>query len=806
MAPAEKDKTANGEPKPRRRPGRVPVSCAECRRLKLRCDRKVPCETCVKRGCSAICPEGSLTTGKGNRLALADAEELHKKIERLRDRCGKLEYALRTLQAAVSDEPHPLLREESSMDVPPSVGSSGSSPGGPLLTQEDEEILDAFGTLTLGIRGEARFFGQTSRSEYLIHAPTRTTPPADSFPRLSALLVAEAQLELDTPCRNTEIRHEIYALMPSLSQACRLCEIFMEYGQYIWFPMPRAELFDDILGSVYKTQPDSACNIASTHAFSVLYMVFALATLFDPNVAPYSVEAHEYYVLSRICLRCAPPIHDTTLHAIQSLLYQAQYLEMSDCEPAHTGSHKAWLTIGLAMKLGHGIGLHVNSTRWKLDYDAGQRRARVFWQLFFQDTWQSFGFGRPPSMCLSFVDCPFAKDPEERINAQGQKEGGYHAWTWQYTKLLSKIIFSVFGAKTPQYSAILEYDRMVRDFPVPVNLRPNCGQNCGEPIDLPVPQFMQRFWTLTQKEATLLSLHRPWFAQALHEQPGDLLRHRYGPSVMAIYRSAWRIIESAREAHKRAGVVASRIGAVWSQCLAAGIVMCLLVTRAPTSALAASSLQELDVLLEVFEQAAVTSQIASNNLEVVRKLRGQGYEVLHKPRTPGESTANAIIDRELDRLGGKTHLISSMHEPPLACTPAKRSNESGSNSSSSPASGSSGAVSSDMIHPTIMQDLRVFEGIDVASLSTSGASSALDVGQYNFADVFNGMQPQQGQAMPLHQQQQIHPQQMQQPPVPGPDIFDELFGAQAFPPEPEPPVGPPVLDATWQSFIEQLGF
>ncbi|TFY63364.1 hypothetical protein EVJ58_g3293 [Rhodofomes roseus] len=605
MAPAEKDKTANGEPKPRRRPGRVPVSCAECRRLKLRCDRK---------------------------------------------------------------------------------------------------------------------------------APTRTTPPADSFPRLSALLVAEAQLELDTPCRNTEIRHEIYALMPSLSQACRLCEIFMEYGQYIWFPMPRAELFDDILGSVYKTQPDSACNIASTHAFSVLYMVFALATLFDPNVAPYSVEAHEYYVLSRICLRGDPNV----------------------CAD-------------------------VNSTRWKLDYDAGQRRARVFWQLFFQDTWQSFGFGRPPSMCLSFVDCPFAKDPEERINAQGQKEGGYHAWTWQYTKLLSKIIFSVFGAKTPQYSAILEYDRMVRDFPVPVNLRPNCGQNCGEPIDLPVPQFMQRFWTLTQKEATLLSLHRPWFAQALHEQPGDLLRHRYGPSVMAIYRSAWRIIESAREAHKRAGVVASRIGAVWSQCLAAGIVMCLLVTRAPTSALAASSLQELDVLLEVFEQAAVTSQIASNNLEVVRKLRGQGYEVLHKPRTPGESTANAIIDRELDRLGGKTHLISSMHEPPLACTPAKRSNESGSNSSSSPASGSSGAVSSDMIHPTIMQDLRVFEGIDVASLSTSGASSALDVSQYNFADVFNGMQPQQGQAMPLHQQQQIHPQQMQQPPVPGPDIFDELFGAQGVP-------------------------
>lgn len=55
--------------------------------LKLRCDRNVPCGSCVKRGCGAICPDGtssspsflsflgvipsalqgSLTTGQGNR-------------------------------------------------------------------------------------------------------------------------------------------------------------------------------------------------------------------------------------------------------------------------------------------------------------------------------------------------------------------------------------------------------------------------------------------------------------------------------------------------------------------------------------------------------------------------------------------------------------------------------------------------------------------------------------------------------------------------------------------------------------------
>jgi hypothetical protein len=34
------------------------LSCAECRRLKLKCDKKVPCGSCVRRGCESICPCG----------------------------------------------------------------------------------------------------------------------------------------------------------------------------------------------------------------------------------------------------------------------------------------------------------------------------------------------------------------------------------------------------------------------------------------------------------------------------------------------------------------------------------------------------------------------------------------------------------------------------------------------------------------------------------------------------------------------------------------------------------------------------
>lgn len=84
-------------------------------------------------------------------LAFADAEELQKKVERLRNRVGTLEEALRILQANFSDDPHPLLRGEPAFDsasaspmprvVPPTC-SSGPSTG---LPRDEEEFIDAFG-------------------------------------------------------------------------------------------------------------------------------------------------------------------------------------------------------------------------------------------------------------------------------------------------------------------------------------------------------------------------------------------------------------------------------------------------------------------------------------------------------------------------------------------------------------------------------------------------------------------------------------------------------------------------------------
>ncbi|KAI0778886.1 hypothetical protein BD413DRAFT_512633 [Trametes elegans] len=617
------------------------------------------------------------------------------------------------------------------------------------------------GTLTLGLRGETRFFGQTSRSE----APERLSASDVILPRLSSAMADEANKELDVPLRNAEIATELMKLLPPLSQACQLCETFIEFGKFAWYPLPRRFIFDDIISVIYHT--------------------------------PHNGEKCNYYLLSRIALRFAPPAHDTTLTAIQTMIYMTQYLEMSDCEPAHTGSHKAWMQIGQAVKLGHSV--YVSSSRWRLGKDAALKRNQVFWQLFMQDTWLSFGFGRPPSINLDFVDCEVPKEPDVVVTDQDQREAGFHVWTWQYTKLLYSIMTSAFGAKAPNYAKVMELDRKVRDFPVPAALRIQCGQ-----VENPPPTtalHAQRALATLLKETTLLNLHRPYFSQALNDMPEDPLRHRYGPSVMAIYRSAWRIFASARCSFKTIPSIASRVGIIWSHSLSGAIVMCLLVTRAPSSNLAKCSMNELEKLCDLFEEAASMSQIASNNLDVMRKLRKQAHDAMNKAHAAEEA---ALIHSELDRLGGKTHLICPTEERPMPCGKYDHAARAAAELAACEAT-----VQPDMIHPTIMQDLRAFDGvpIDVDDASGRVPHFNLDFPSTAFPN------PQQAEfplfpdfdfASPAGASTSSGTPSSGAAPTPAAMTADPW--AHPMQAALDPPPGVPVLDATWQAFVEQLGF
>jgi hypothetical protein len=90
---------------------------------------------------------------------LAATDHLHKRIALMSNRIRQLEDALAVLQSGCSKEPHPLLRDElltlklDKEDAPVEAG------------EEQPEVIDSFGTLSISDKGTSRFFGTSGGTE-----------------------------------------------------------------------------------------------------------------------------------------------------------------------------------------------------------------------------------------------------------------------------------------------------------------------------------------------------------------------------------------------------------------------------------------------------------------------------------------------------------------------------------------------------------------------------------------------------------------------------------------------------------------
>ena len=88
---------------------------------------------------------------------------MHQKITEMGQRIRQLEDALAIFQSGVTNETHPLLREELlAIKFGPEVRNSGD-PESPRDTVA--ESMDALGTLTIGDGGESKYFGRSAGSE-----------------------------------------------------------------------------------------------------------------------------------------------------------------------------------------------------------------------------------------------------------------------------------------------------------------------------------------------------------------------------------------------------------------------------------------------------------------------------------------------------------------------------------------------------------------------------------------------------------------------------------------------------------------
>ncbi|KAL5536994.1 hypothetical protein ACEPAF_817 [Sanghuangporus sanghuang] len=667
---------SSGGPQRRRR-GAARLSCAECRRLKLRCDRKVPCESCVKRGCAAICPDGALTTGKGNRFVLASTQELHEKISELCCRVRELEDALRESHSQLSGDIHPLLAEEL-LRIKMPLQRETSDPNRSDENKDDlsPDVVDSFGSISISQTGKTKFYGHTANSwnespeeesEDRTYALEQVLPPeilalGESFPTSPT----------GSPITHASNRfNNLVGYLPPLQKAVELCDIYYQRAAWMYNPISRAQFDEEVFQHFYNenyTPPSPPSDSASAHRLALIFILLAIGTLMDPNEPPYGLEAEKYHQLARAALFKSSIFDDPTLHAVQALFLMSYYLFLADRHG--TGSGSRWIIMGFAVKLAQSIGLHRDSTKWKMSDQETQTRRETFWELYTYDSWQCLTFGRPPSFSLPHVDCKFPHPIEDPTG-----ERSFDTWKHRFSaECMSVVHDQAFGAKTPSYQTILQLDRKLRAFPVPSVLQvAGFGNSDLAANNLAVDThglIMQRHIVLAIREMNLLYMHRGFFARAIGDNPKDPLGSPYGTSVIAAYRSAGSLVALVRDLDSQLPEPTERLWFLWTHLFSCAVVLGSIVTRCPSMSLAPSALVQLDSACELFDRVAIKFR-AGKVLSIMQTLRQKAHYSLQEYRdgktSPMTSLSYKMLregspeldsDDELSKLGGKTRYIS----------------------------------------------------------------------------------------------------------------------------------------------------
>ncbi|KAJ7312995.1 fungal-specific transcription factor domain-containing protein, partial [Mycena albidolilacea] len=624
------------------------VSCAECRRLKIKCDKQIPCQSCVRRGCSALCPNGALATGQGTRFVLAATEHLHRKIARMGERIRMLEDALTALHASkggADGAVHPLLVDGEDF----SVGADDALPPPPSASPD---VIDAFGTLSISDHGISRFFGPTGGCEVctvFVHSPRTRSPYATSLMSPSdsqspSTLFSSSAFPL-TPMGPPHVIHALVTShLPPRAHANTLVRSYFSELAWLFRGVTRGQV-GDMLRGVYAAygsrhtsgSPDGGADYTGPHDLALLFMVFAAGALVQPPAhggeeddahrQQVAAEAEHLHQIARAALALQPVLEKPSLVTIQALHLLSIYTALASPPTGHarhkggeedgeTSMEMTWSLITLAAHLSQTIGLHRDSERWGLSTKMVQRRRILFWDLFVADVWQSLNTGRPPSFSLAYIDCSFPTYENAKAK-DGICASLSFLFLWQFrfaAECVADVTARTLTAEAPGYATIMELDRKVREFPLPPldDASPN---DVGASLQRCVLEHIRETGTLFADSFTGI-----FFAQAIIEQPVNPLKSTYAPSFLAAYRASATILKSVREQFAVMPNACARFWTMWTFAFSAAVVFGTVVTRGPRSPLAAAAMTELEQACVLFSKAAVYSRRATKALPILTKL------------------------------------------------------------------------------------------------------------------------------------------------------------------------------------------
>ncbi|KAJ7028724.1 hypothetical protein C8F04DRAFT_963706 [Mycena alexandri] len=585
------------------------IACAECRRLKIRCDKIVPCSTCVKRGCGALCPNGTIPPGEGSRFVLAATDHLHQKLTRMEARMHSLEDALSILHGTDSDKLHPLLlaQESEDDDDPPEEEQStlnlkaiSEEP-----SQEESSLVDALGSLHIDGEGASRFFGPSGGAEGMEAQLLPTTAPFalreldPSYlpPEINQFYNAFPFIPLGIP--RTSVQETIESFLPPMERAIALCDTFLEHLSWMFHIVSRRQLVDELIPAIYK----QVRVTYGPHELAVLLITLGIGALVDLDLQPYNLEAQHYYRLARAALSLQSVLTEPSVVTIKTLHLMSIYNGLSGKESNMEASY-GFLDMAsqVALRL---TKTDIDPSMWQFKGREAYERRVYFWNLLVAVLWQALVTGRPPSILSVYVDCKLPTEQEEYEFGGGGPPTGLGVWGHRATEdCLLPIVRATLAVKAPSYDKILHLDRKIRNFAQP-------GAN---PVDERTAISMKNFVRSHYRDLMLLFLHRAFFAQVMIKHAADPMKSPYAHSVLAAYQGACNVLDDTLHQFTKNPLLVARVWRIWSLAFSAAVVVGTLAIRGINLNLEPPPLEQFQTACNMFRTAAETSSRAARAL------------------------------------------------------------------------------------------------------------------------------------------------------------------------------------------------
>ncbi|KAL5513473.1 hypothetical protein ACEPAH_3872 [Sanghuangporus vaninii] len=631
------------------------ISCAECRRLKLKCDKKVPCSSCVRRGCKQICPTGTSTGITGRQMAINAAplpvssnNDTSHKLVAMSERIRVLEDAL---EIESGNTCHPLLAPEF-LAIKQGIDVVDRRLHGKANDDGEEELAGAFGTLSVSDGKTMRYLGASAADSALLMEVMDPATEAQcvNYGNLPRELIQASAMWPFAPAYLSIPEHisQIVSQLPPYERVTSLLEAY--FSNLAWFvaPLDRSQVMEDVIPLFYPNRRPVAPHLVEQeklHELALLLILFACGSVADLTQSSVNPEGQRFEQLARAALGMRSFIDYGSLAACQTLFLMGSYEIHSGRKASQESS---WKYLSLGLTIAASIGLHRDSSRWKLDPKMVDWRRRTFWEMNTTDKWKSLGSGRPMMFPPYAVDCEFPFDRGATVEEDGVVVES--VWQWRYrftTDVVAFLVEKICAARPPKYSDIMEMDKRVRDFELHpfVHQRPKPTayrfETDGDYRNL------HPYITLWWKEMALLYVHRNCFARALLEFPDDPIRSPFGPSFLSAYRTSTTLLTVLYEAQNRMSLILERLWALWAISLSCAVMIGTVACKPSTISFAGSALKEFEKAIDVFERGA-THPVARNSLKLLYRLRDKANAAFQAHKSQGSPSLNVNNSEKSD--------------------------------------------------------------------------------------------------------------------------------------------------------------